>query len=358
MHTPDPLAELFRNPWLRHPDDWIEDVDVRLHDAQPIFRIIDAFAFAEYWITGRLRVSRADQFDDANEGVEQMLVQLAMSRPGSCMIMNWSDQDSARASHARRRSSVFASSWTTAPESVAMWALYSPDRLGVCLESTVGALRGAAIAFAKPRSLPSLDKVHIGRSVTLCTRTQISAVDYRPLTTLRLRAEKLARAYDRLYARYQRNGRRRPFVTEMTRSQMIRYHARSATLRFAPFSLKDTSFEHEAEVRVLFQFGTETVTARELECLSYTGGDDAERSAIRETLGSWGSASADVLPTHEWLPLPTSAIRSVALDPRMPEHRAAFWADWCCTRAVPTRVSNTFGYVLDALSVFPTRSFP
>lgn len=353
---PDTSVEnLFAEPWQEHEDDWILDLHKGISDSQRVFRIVDCFAFAEYWRTGLLRISRADRFDDRNEGVERLFAQLVISRPGTCFGMGWTDPHSAIAAHERTLASTFVSSWTRTSDSVAMWSLYSPTLLGVCLETTVGALRRAAISHAKASSLGSISGENVGQKMTICTGAMLSPVTYKSLVQVRTRAERIVRAYERLFARYERLGRKIPSVFEMTIPQLMREHRRESAVRFDSFTLKDDSFSHEQEVRLKFEFGAEVVRARDLELHALASGDRAARRTVRDNLRAWANAAASDTAEFLWLSLPVEDIRSVALDPRMASHHSAFWSEWFRVNGVPQRTSEAFGYVVERLSVFPLK---
>ena len=349
------IDDLFAEPWQVHEDDWILDLHEGIVDSQRVFRIVDCFAFADYWRTGLLRVSRADRFDDRNEGVERLFSQLVISRPGTCVGMGWTDPHSAIAAHERTLASTFVSSWTRTSDSVAMWSLYSPTRLGVCIETTMGALRRAALSHAKASCLGGISEENVGQKQTICTSAMLSPVTYKSLVQVRMRAERIVRAYERLFARYARLGKKIPSAFEMTIPQLLREHKREGAVRFPSFTLKDESFSHEQEVRLKFEFGAEVVHERDLELHARTSGDRASRRTVRDILRAWANAAASDTNEFLWLPLPTEEVQSVALDPRMASHHSAFWSEWFRVNAVPQRNSEAFGYVVERLSVFPLK---
>lgn len=349
------IDDVFAEPWQVHEDDWILDFHKGVADSQRVFRIVDCFAFAEYWRTGLLRIRRADRFDDRNEGVERLFAQLVISRPGTCFGMGWTDPHSAIAAHERTLASTFVSSWTRTSDSVAMWSLYSPTLLGVCLETTVGALRRAALSHAKASSLGSISEENVGKKMTICTGAMLSPVTYKSLVQVRTRAERIVRAYERLFARYERLGKEIPSAFKMTIPQLMREHRRESAVRFESFTLKDESFSHEQEVRLKFEFGTEVVHERDRELHALTSGDRAKRRTVRGNLRAWASAAASDTADFLWLSLPVEDIRSVALDPRMAPHHSAFWSEWFRINSVSQRTSEAFGYVVERLSIFPLR---
>lgn len=267
--------------------------------------------------------------------------------------MGWNDRASGVAAHEQSRMAHFVSSWTKASDSVAMWSLYSPNALGVCIETTVGALRSAVLAMAKPLSLDGLTQEESGTRRTLCTGAMLSPVTYRSLSEIRRRVERITKAYDRVYARYKLLGKDIPSLFSMTPRQLSRLRERESALHFEPFTLKDESFSHEQEVRLTVRFGTEVPGESTMALKNIVNGDYAHRATVRSNLRAWRSATNSEVPECHWLPLPCSNVLSVALDPRMSRHHAAFWTEWFQSNAVPQRSSEAFGYVVDRLSVFP-----
>ena len=121
-----------------------------------IYRFFDFFALAGTIRNRRLRFAAPSTFPDKNEGLEIIYNSLRAaveSNDGSYSGIT-SQDDILRIHNVLKRGS-FVCSWTSEADSVALWSLYSADRCGVRISSTVSKLQAAIDDFARRNGLQS-----------------------------------------------------------------------------------------------------------------------------------------------------------------------------------------------------------
>jgi len=121
------------NPYARPPD----DVNAEL------LRYINLEELVAILSTRQLHFTRSDRFPDRFEGAQaeanikarQRMVEEGQLNPGEAQ----QDEDNSR----DMRFGTFISCWSTGPESVAMWRLYSHGKNGLAIESSYERLKSA-----------------------------------------------------------------------------------------------------------------------------------------------------------------------------------------------------------------------
>jgi hypothetical protein len=333
---------------MTHP---LLDISADLRADQLLYRTLDFFAVTDMVEQRRLMFSRVDTFLDRNEGVDRLLTQLAQSRPGHGGEMRWSDPGSARKRHELVKKSHFVSCWTQQEESVAMWSLYSPDCSGVRIATSVGKLAGALQTFLDKRSPARLNDKHLGKRVALATSGKITPVDYRSLAALSERVTRKVRALQRLGERYGRQGRALPDIDHLDPRFLEREAQRNRELP-APCTLKDISFEHEREVRLIVRLGEEICTEELLQNAAALDPGHARHAEFKRSLQRLGEVATLAMPPYDFAACGEDLIESVALDPRCPPHKSDFMRRWFEQRGIRVVESKCFGYLPDEFSFY------
>ncbi len=318
-----------------------------------LYRTLDFFSAASMHTSSKLMFSRADTFNDKNEGIDRLLTQLEVSHPNSGCGMGWSDAETARREHDRVKRSHYISCWSQTAESVAMWSLYSPDLCSVRISTTLSKLQPAVEALVSKYSLARLTEVDSGARVVVATGARIEPVTYASLSTISSRVSRRAKARLRLRDRYTRHGQAMPTLNNVDprywqRQDQRRFNELRTTCR-----LKDSSFSHEGEVRLNVSLGEETCTASMFEEQAWLDPSHQYHSLIRQQLKAWAWVSTASTPEREFVDCPSTLIETVAIDPRCPTHKAAFMRDWFQARGVRLVNSTCFGYLPNSFTVFP-----
>lgn len=330
-------------------------LDSALTDDTVVYRTLDFFGASKIFTSSQLMFSRADTFSDRNEGVGRLLAQLEVSRPRGCGRMGWHNDETARGQHELVKRSHFISCWSLIPESVAMWSLYSPDYCSVRISTTIAKLRVVVNNLLEKYSLAHLTESNLGQRIVVSAEGRIAPVTYASLAGISKRVSLRVKAHARLVDRYARHNRKMPDLMDVD----PRYYQRENQRRFVElettFNLKDSSFQHEAEVRLAVRLGEETCSKAVLEKRALLNPSHQYHSIMKEYLRAWGYVTSDALPEREFVSCPADLIESVAVDPRCPPHKAEFIRDWFEKGGMSIVKSDCFGYIPDSFSIYPER---
>ncbi|GAB3387199.1 DUF2971 domain-containing protein [Massilia agri] len=327
----------------------IVEIDEQLKPETQLYRTLDFYGAASIVKERQLMFTRADNFDDRNEGVDRLLGQLETR---SLNGMGWNDLESARLHHERFKRSHYISCWTTRRESVAMWSLYSPDHCSVRVETTVADLAATLTQLAEKYSVTRVSSEKLNQLVTVATHARMQKVLYRPLVTLSDRIQRRVRAYRKIKAQQ----KPRETLAEIFSAANLRYFQREEKRRIflqrSPFLFKDESFQHEEEVRLVVKIG-ETVWTKELqeEQTCFSPGHEYF-DAAKMSLTFWGEVRSTPLPSREYASC-GNLVKSVAIDPRCPPHKAKFMRQWFLENGIPVAESTCFGYLPSRFEEFP-----
>lgn len=329
------------------------ELDSSLNNKTVVYRTLDFFGAASIVTNRQLMFSRADTFSDKNEGVDRLLAQLESSMPNSGCGMGWHDQETARRLHAHVKRSHFISCWSTNPESVAMWSLYSPDYCSVRISTTVAKLRVVIENLLEKYSFLRLTEENIGQRAIIATHGRIAPVTYAPLAYILQRVSRRANAHLRLAARYARKGQNMPAIGDISPRYWQRKKQREFQELRTTCNLKDMSFQHEAEIRLAVRLGEETVSKRMLEEQAFRDPNHKYHALWTDIARLWGLVETMDLPEREFVNCPADLVEAVAIDPRCPPHKAIFIRNWFYAHHIPIVESTCFGYVPDSFNVFP-----
>ncbi len=331
------------------------DTDPSLTPDQVVYRTLDFFGAASIVSTRQLMFSRADTFPDRNEGIERLLAQLESSGPNSCGGMGWSDVKSARIAHNDVKRSHYISCWSKTPESVAMWSLYSPDCCSVRISTRIGKLQAVVDSLLEKYSVFRIREEDRGNLVVAAVSGRIAPVTYVSLQSVSSRVSRRLKSRERLAERYARKGLPMPQLNEVS----PRYWQREEKRRFNDLrltcSLKDSSFEHEAEVRLAVRLGEEKCCSSVFEAQALLDPTHQYHRLVKHEMSFWSFVRKTFLPERESVACPSEFIESVALDPRCPAHKATFMKAWFLAHGIPVVQSTCFGYLPDTFDVFPEK---
>jgi len=330
--------------------------DTTLSTCEPLFRIVDFFAAAETISTGRIMFSRADTFQDKNEGVERLLSQIEHAGNSRGCYMGWSDKESAEITHENFKQSHYISCWSKSCDSVAMWSLYSNDLSSVRISTSISKLQLVAENLISKYSINKLERQDINRNIALCAEAHITPVTYRPLVELLSKTSRRLKAYRRLEHRYINEGKTFPTLhTDIPANYYKRKMQRRIITSARSCSLKDHSFEHEKEVRVTIRLGETKCDARLLELKASIGISDEHNDDVKSILSCLSNIKTVHIPEKEYIECPNNLIETVAIDPRCPPHKEAFMRRWFEEHGIAVVKSHCFGYLPTLFDVYPSR---
>lgn len=325
----------------------------KLSDDTPLYRTIDFYSAAQIVSKHKLMFSRADTFLDKNEGIDRLLGQLeAAIIDFDIGGFGWSNKETAKTQHQNIKQSYYISCWSTNPESVAMWSLYSNDFCSVRISTTVGKLKAATTNLIEKYPL---SKIKNGQWDTVACEAHITPVTYASIKSITSRIRRRSESFKRLKERYERNGKPIPNIQDIDSRFWIREEQRKTPELKTVCTLKDTSFSHEQEVRAIVRLGNGRLNAEWFELTQEKHENKMQKSAILRLLSYFNFLPNDCTPKLEFSECPVNFIESIAIDPRCPSHKKEFIYDWFMQRNIRTVESSCFGYLPEKLDFFPKR---
>jgi hypothetical protein len=331
------------------------EMDATLEPSLRVYRTLDFFSAAALISQHRFMFSRADTFEDKNEGVERLLLQLEATSPDSGCGMGWTDQKSARAEHESLKRSHFISCWSSNPESVAMWSLYSPDYCSVRVSTSIGKLGSVVEELLRKYCISRISEANNGEQIVVAIAGRIAPVTYVSLADIAAKVSRRAKARIALSNRYRRKGQSLPRPNFSDSNYWQRERQRRFVELQTSCSLKDISFQHEKEIRLAVRLGEEPYHPSVLKEQELLNPSHPHSSALKPLLNVWGFVRQVEIPEREFVSCPRDLIESVALDPRCPPHKAAFMKSWFEGQGVPVVQSTCFGYLPASFDVFPDK---
>ncbi len=332
----------------------------KLHDSLQedtvLYRTLDFFSALAIVKNNQLMFSRADLFPDKNEGIDYLLTQLQASIPNSGCRMGWNDAETARKRHDEVKRSYYVSCWSKNAESVAIWSLYSPDHTSVRISTTVSKLRIPVESMLAKYDIHRLNENDLGKQVVVSISGEIAPVEYSSLSQITNKITRRVKAYNRIASRYTKTGKSMPGLTEIDPKYFKREQQRRFRELLATCHLKDTSFQHEDEVRLLVRLGEETCSKELLNACEQMEPNHECHKVLITDLQAWNSVSSVSLPEREFAKCGQSnLVDTVAIDPRGPDYKAKFIQDWFKGEGVKIVKSECFRYLPDWFEVYPER---
>lgn len=241
-----------------------------------------------------------------------------------------------------------------------MWALYSQDRSSVQIATTLGNLQQASLKLAQKSSDPRPAISRDSEEGQFLDRSQISTVSYDDLKEMGKKIDRRRRAYDKIEAA----GMIRP--PDFSSSASHRDHARSRQYQFTGLALKDASFAHEAEVRLILTYAPYTpetlaIASNDLKRMAERDDTDAndpgyERSMLLYARAILREEALKLrLPCKDSIALPLFPrfISEVTIDPRCSAHKRRFMESYFKNLGVQIAESTCFGHAANHFSVKP-----
>ena len=337
MNTFNPLFE--QNPSL--PND------------QTVYRTLDFFSAASIITTKKVMFTRADMFEDKNEGIERLLSQLSISSPRSGCGMGWNNSVTAQLAHKDTQRSHYISCWSRNPDSVAMWSLYSPDCSAVRISTRVSKLNNLVNNFLSKYLISNLSENDIGRTLIGSTRGKIIPVRYISLAELSKKIQRRAKALTKIDNYYEKMGVDTPLFGKSSSALDRRLNQGDQLKEIG--SLKDLSLKHEEEIRLIVRLGEEVCTKYICEHSLLANPDHEYHKAYNFYMEAWGNVKNSQIPEREFIECSSDFIETVAIDPRCPKHKFDFMAEWFNAHKIKMVKSECFGYLPDHFEVFPSK---
>ena len=274
-----------------------------------IYRFFDFFALADTIRNRRLRFAAPSTFPDKNEGLEVFYNSLCAAIEANDDSYNGTmNQEDILRTHNSLKQSVFVSSWTCKADSIALWSLYSADRCGVRISSTVSKLQAALDDFERSNGMQSQFERHgltEEPSYAFVQRVAVREVSYKDMRSMH--EDILGES------RFQN-------LTNLTDQK------RKESFEF--LTIKDEAFIHESEIRGI-------VTCR--------------LAASSESKVPFTDSAPWLDSDHVYVNIPDNFVESVAIDPRCPRYKREIIEGYLCDHNISLAQSRAFGYLPDEL---------
>jgi hypothetical protein len=239
-----------------------------------------------------------------------------------------------------------------------MWAMYSPEKCAVKMQTTIGKLLsvagGALVDSWRIVDDPTVDLAAEPRPM-VC-EADVLPVRYEDVHKL---LPKLARRTGLARRLVNPN---KPLNTGTIPKSILRMHERWARV-FGGSILKDVSYSYESEIRICIRLGWEPSLANQRDLLGSSVDpliegaslsiDDQYATVIKGSLKLAQNLRREHVPKDFMLNLPSNFIESVCIDPRAAKHKLTFMEGYFKGRGVLTERSSSFDSVCLELQEYP-----
>lgn len=287
-----------------------DNSEIPVNSETRIYRFFDFFALASTIKNRRLRFSSASTFQDRNEGLEILYNSLRAaveSNDGS--YSGFVSKKDILHFHSALKSSHFVCSWTREADSIALWSLYSLDRYGVRISSTVSKLQTAIDDFACKNGLQSQFErygLNDPSPYAFVNGAAVSQVCY----------ENLRKMHEDILKR------------EHVGAQRVLRDIEEKKQNFEFFTLKDEAYKHEGEIR---------------------GVVICSLASPSGSTGSFTESAPWLDGDYMYVDIPGDFVESVAIDPRCPRYKREIIEEYLRDQNISLDTSRAFGYLPDEL---------
>ena len=278
-----------------------------------IYRYVSLFDLYNLLEHKLLRIPQAMGFDDKNEGFGFVLRKLDGKFLAAFGAPTGFDGPKTV------KTLAYISCWTTKPNKIAMWLLYSKDFEGFRIRTTRTKLTAVLADYRKPYATSP------GRIQDFSPREgdSIFDVDYVDFDEARMkldtRNQDIQRSLEHLTLTMSNVERMRAY------SKVARDTMKSLKFTNNPWSYKDKAYDHEHEIRAIIEFEASNEEGDSLTC---SRGDLSELTSR--------------FPISIEVPIPNDLIEDICIDERCPAYK----------RAVFKSLLSKYDYVLSESRAF------
>lgn len=297
-----------------------------------LYRFVSFFEIYELLIKSRLKVSRLSLMSDKNEGLGDVLKfqeSIAYSR-------NIRKQEKFIEFHEGIKGRTYISSWTSEPDLMAMWLLYSQDSSAIRIKTTQEKLKKTLDDFWKSNYWTK----HLDSKEGTIQIDDIATVDDVDCISFEEISNAIKEKYKKYYKIIEDNIRKSEAFLP---SSEIQEHMQKKVIESSfGILLKDKAYSHEKEVRAFFSTCLRNKVTRE-EYKELILKDNI--SAIFGTATSY-YPTPDKLPNIIKIPIAHDFIEGICFDPRMPTYKKDVYLDlfFPYLKAIEIEESFVFGY--------------
>ncbi len=295
---------------------------------QKLYRFVSFYDAYDIVVNKKLRFSKLSTFDDKNEGVGHIL----QFQEHELFRYKYIEEAGINEGYDFMQENHYLSCWSTEPDMVAMWALYSQDCSSIRVSTTAGKLFDS-LKELYDRYLYTNYKDIPGSRKHVSWYYKLNSVKYVDFTELR---DNIRNKFNAFRAHSSKMAKQKKDYHESDdgfRKDYAKLHENKVVNEDGIF-LKDKSYFHESEVRaVLFCGVRNNVTFDEWKKDTFQGLHDA--------------AETGELPEYIYSNLPVNFLNDICFDPRMPKYKKKIMTDIFGDDCPNISGSPAFGHVLE-----------
>jgi hypothetical protein len=277
---------------------------------QPIYRFLNFFDLFKLVKYSQLRLASLHQLNDINEGVGKVLrsIELSPAIPG----------DPIHLISAIMKHTTYVSCWTTVPDNIAMWILYSPVQSGMRIKTTVAKLNAVLERYEKEHS---------------CNFKNTEDFQPRPINVFRMQYKDLRAAKKEIEENIiKTNTAMQEAMVGKSKAdairasyKVLREYLKVSVLDNDAMKYKDKNYSHESEVRGQIQFDPIT----------------------EEAYGLLMDSNFEAFANFIWLTVDKNFLEDICIDPRCPEYKEKIYKEIIDPKGkIKFAKSEAFGAVL------------
>lgn len=280
---------------------------------QSIYRFLTFFDLYKLVKDKQLRFTSLHKLDDKNEGLGKILRSIELSLAFQTDLVHLMNVECPIIKH-----TTYVSCWTTVPDNVAMWILYSPDKSGMRIKTTVAKLYAVLETYQKeyPTSINKIENVQP-------SQIDVFRMDYKDLRQAKKTIEENKNTAITAM-RKAINGKPKPDALRAWYKTM-RKHLKDNVLDNDTMKYKDKNYSHEQEIRGQIEFEPTTEDQYDyMTCRNFEG-----------------------FPNFIWLTVGENFLEEICIDPRCLDYREEIFREIIDPKGKMKFVkSEAFGAVL------------
>jgi len=276
---------------------------------QTIYRFLNFFDLYKLIKDKQLRFTSLHQLNDKNEGLGKILrsIELSLAFPTDSVT-----------EYQIIKHTTYVSCWTTVPDNIAMWMLYSPDKSGIRIKTTVAKLY-AAIETYQIKYPSNINKIENFQP----SQIDVFRMDYKDLRKAKTEIEEnnntaITAMREAIKGKSKADACRAWYKT-------MREHLKDNVLDNDAMKYKDENYSHEQEIRGQIEF--EPTTEEEYDYMVNCDFKD--------------------FANFIWLTVGEDFLEEICIDPRCPDYKEKIFKEIIDPKGKMKFVkSEAFGVVL------------
>ncbi len=297
-----------------------------------LYRFVSFFELYELLTKSQLKMSRLSLMSDKNEGLGDVL------KFQESIAYSWDirKQEKFIEFHEGVKGRTYISSWTSEPDLMAMWLLYSQDSSAVRIKTKQKKLKKSLHDFWENNHWTK----HIDSKEGTIQLDNIATVDNVDYISFEEISNSIKEKYNQYYKMIEDNVKK---SGSFLPSAEIQEHMKKTVIEYNFGTLlKDKAYSHEKEVRAFFSVCLRNNITRE----------EYQELVLQDNMSAiFGTATSDYptpdkLPNIIKIPIASDFIESICFDPRMPTYKKDVYLDLFSPylQAIEIEESFVFGY--------------